>query len=122
MTPGLGFFYSGLARAKGALSNVMICMLAYCIVTIQWVLYGFSLTFSESATNGFIGNFDMGGFVNVGVNSLPITAPQIPSIAFALYQLQFATITAGIIFGSVSERFRMIPGIYRSRAHLSNNC
>jgi Amt family ammonium transporter len=110
MTPGLGFFYSGLARAKGALSNVMICMLAYCIVTIQWVLFGFSLTYSETAVNGFIGNFVMGGFTGVGVIALPIAAPQIPAIAFALYQLQFATITVGIIFGSVSERFRMIPG------------
>ena len=58
-----------------------------------------------------IGNFMMGGLTNVGANALPLTAPQVPSIAFSLYQLQFATVTAAIIFGSVSERFRIIPGL-----------
>jgi Amt family ammonium transporter len=89
---------------------MMMCMLAYCVVTVQWVLFGFSLSFSESASNGFIGNFDMGGLTGVASQTLPLTAPQVPAIAFCLYQLQFATITAAIIFGSVSERFRLFPG------------
>ena len=58
-----------------------------------------------------IGNFAMGGLTGVGSNALPLTAPQVPAIAFSLYQLQFATVTAAIIFGSVSERFRIIPGL-----------
>jgi ammonium transporter, Amt family len=58
-----------------------------------------------------IGNFDLAGFMSVGVDSLPLTAPQVPSIVFALYQMQFATVTVAIIFGAGSERIRILPAI-----------
>lgn len=110
MTPGLGLFYSGLSRSKNALSLIMICMLALAVVTLQWVLFGFSLSFSESG-GVFIGNFDLAGMTKIGADALPLTAPAVPSIVFALYQLQFATITAALIFGSTAERLRMGPAM-----------
>ncbi|KAJ3135185.1 hypothetical protein HK101_004267 [Irineochytrium annulatum] len=117
MTPGLGFFYSGMTRSKNALSMIMLCMCAMCVVTIQWVMFGFSLSFSEwdNGVNGtgsnFIGNFDHAGLKGVGANSLPLTAPAISSVVFMIYQMQFATITAALIFGSVAERVRILPSM-----------
>lgn len=111
MIPGLGFFYAGLSRTKNALSLILICMLAASIVALQWMLFGFSLSFSENSSNVFIGNFFYGGFSNVGASALSIVAPTIPAITLALYQLQFASITPAIIFGSVAERFRLLPAM-----------
>lgn len=110
MTPGLGLFYSGLIRSKNALTIIMLCFLAYAVVAVQWVLLGFSLTFSETGSS-FIGDFVYGGFRNVMWQSLLLTAPQVPVIVFALYQMQFATVTVAIIFGSVAERIRILPSI-----------
>ncbi|TPX66253.1 hypothetical protein SpCBS45565_g04581 [Spizellomyces sp. 'palustris'] len=110
MTPGLGLFYSGMSRSKNSLSLIMISMLAMSVITIQWFLFGFSLAFSESG-GSFIGNFKHGGFTGLGAAALPMTAPQVPGILFALYQMQFATITAAIIFGSIAERIRMVPAM-----------
>ncbi|KAJ3414625.1 hypothetical protein HDV05_006266 [Chytridiales sp. JEL 0842] len=115
MTPGLGFFYSGMSRSKNALSMIMLCMAASCVVTIQWVLFGFSLSFSEWDPNGtgssFIGNFKMAGLTGVGFDNLLKTSPAVSAVAFCLYQLQFANITAALIFGSVAERVRIIPSM-----------
>lgn len=127
MVPGLGFFYAGkyliflfnqsiwiewgLTRTKNALSLMLIVILCSAIVTIQWMLFGFSLSFSETSYNSFIGNFQFAGFANVGMDALAMTAPAIPSIALALYQLQFAAITPALIFGSVAERFRILPAL-----------
>ncbi|KAJ3053333.1 hypothetical protein HK097_004506 [Rhizophlyctis rosea] len=110
MAPGLGLFYSGMSRAKNALSLIMITFLSIAVVSIQWVCFGFSLAFSESGNN-FIGNFAYGGLTSIDAGALALTAPQIPGILFALYQLQFATLTPGIIFGSVAERIRLIPAM-----------
>ncbi|OQV11853.1 Ammonium transporter 1 [Hypsibius exemplaris] len=110
MTPGLALFYSGLSKQNNALSLMMMCMLAMAIVTVQFFLFGFSLAFSE--TGGyFIGDFKMGAISTLGAHSFPYTSPQIPSIAFMVYQMQFATITAALIFGSVPERTRFVPAM-----------
>lgn len=90
---------------------MLIVILCSAIVTIQWMLFGFSLSFSETSYNSFIGNFQFAGFANVGMDALAMTAPAIPSIALALYQLQFAAITPALIFGSVAERFRILPAL-----------
>ena len=100
MVPGLGLFYSGLSNYKNALSNIMIVMLVYCVVAIQWLMFGFSLSFSETGSP-FIGNFDYAGLNSIEITPLELTAPQVPGIAFSLYQLQFAGITVAIIFGVV---------------------
>ncbi|KAJ3079052.1 hypothetical protein HK102_004062 [Quaeritorhiza haematococci] len=110
MAPGLGFFYSGMARAKNALSLIMICFLAMSVISLQWTLFGFSLAFSESGS-AFIGNFAHAGLTNIGAQALPKTVAGLSSVAFVFYQMQFATLTPAIIFGSVAERIRLIPAM-----------
>ncbi len=108
MVPGLGFLYSGLARRKSALSMIWLCLFSSCVVMLQWFLCGYSLAFSSTATNGFIGNLDNGGFVNVLAAPSP-GSPLIPEILYALYQCMFACVTVAIIAGACAERGRMVP-------------
>ncbi|KAJ3275949.1 hypothetical protein HDV01_006816 [Terramyces sp. JEL0728] len=110
MTPGVGILYSGLSRSKNALTIIMLSMLAYAVVAIQWVVMGFSLTFSETGSP-FIGNFEWAGLVGADQQGMALTAVTIPMIVFALYQMQFATVTVAIIFGGVTERVRLLPSI-----------
>lgn len=114
MTPGLGFFYAGMSRSKNALSMIMLSMMAMCVVTLQWVIFGFSLAFSEGDPKGvgsvFIGDSTYFGLKGLGYDALKI-APAVSGITFCLYQLQFATVTAAIIFGSVAERVRILPAM-----------
>jgi Amt family ammonium transporter len=106
MTPGVGLLYSGLSRTKNALTVIMLSFLSYAIVTIQWVAFGYSLAFSETGSQ-FIGNFKYAGLTNIGAEP----TGNLPVILFSLYQLQFATVTAAIIFGSVTERVRLLPSV-----------
>ncbi|KAJ1565145.1 hypothetical protein HK096_004334, partial [Nowakowskiella sp. JEL0078] len=110
MIPGIGFFYSGMSRSKNALSLLMMSMLCLAIVMIQWALFGFSLTFSETG-GAFIGNCQFCGLISVGKNAMLLTAPAVPSIVFSLYQMMFAAITPAIIFGSSAERFKLLPSM-----------
>ncbi|KAI9350002.1 ammonium transporter AmtB-like domain-containing protein [Zopfochytrium polystomum] len=115
MTPGLGFFYSGMSRSKNALTMIMLCMAAMCVVSIQWVVIGFSLAFSEgkeafSSGSVFIGDGAHFGLTGIGFDAFRI-APAVSAITFCIYQMQFATITAALIFGSVAERVRIIPAL-----------
>jgi Amt family ammonium transporter len=110
MTPGLGFFYSGLAQTKNALSLIMICMLTFSVVFIQWFLFGFSLAFSETGSS-FLGNFQFGAFTGLGIQPLLNTASQVPGILFATNQGMVAAVTCAIIFGSVAERIRLLPAM-----------
>ncbi|KAI9355103.1 ammonium transporter AmtB-like domain-containing protein [Zopfochytrium polystomum] len=115
MTPGLGFFYSGMSRSKNALTMIMLCMAAMCVISIQWVIFGFSLAFSEgsqafSSGSVFIGDAAHFGLTGVGFDALRI-APAVSAITFCIYQMQFATITGALIFGSVAERVRIIPAL-----------
>jgi ammonium transporter, Amt family len=110
MTPFVGLLYSGLSTTKNGLSSFYICMVAYSIVGAQWILFGYSLAFSEESSLSFIGNFSYGGMRGIESQALQV-APAIPAILFALYQMQFACITAAIIFGSVVERIRFLPSM-----------
>ncbi|KAJ2994411.1 hypothetical protein HDV02_001586 [Globomyces sp. JEL0801] len=110
MTPAVGLFYSGLSHSRNALTIIMISFLSYAVVCIQWICFGFSLSFAENGSP-VIGNFNMAGFTNVLGQGLSLTAPAVPAIVFALYQLQFATVTVAIVFGAVCERVRLIPSI-----------
>ena len=107
---GLGLFYSGLSKSSNALHLILVCMLSMAVVTFQWFLFGFSLSFSETGSS-FIGNFNFAFMMNVGNYSLSLVAPGVPAIVFALYQLQFAAITPAIIFGSVAGRIRLLPSL-----------
>lgn len=107
MIPGVGFFYSGLARRKSALSLIWLTMMATAVVSFQWFLWGYSLAFSHSASK-FIGNLDNIGFRNV-LGGPSLGNPAVPDLLFALYQGMFSCITVALAIGAAAERGRMLP-------------
>lgn len=110
MIPGLGFLYSGLARRKSALSMIWACMGSFSIITFQWYFWGYSLAFSQYATNGFIGDLKKFGLMNTLAAPSP-GSPLIPDLLYAFYQMQFCATTAAIVVGAVAERGRLIPAM-----------
>ncbi|KAJ2456431.1 ammonium transporter, partial [Coemansia sp. RSA 2424] len=64
MAPGVGYFYSGMARSKNAVSLVFLCMIAMAVVSIQWMIWGYSLALSDTSTNAFIGDLSYGLLLN----------------------------------------------------------
>lgn len=106
MTPGLSFFYGGMVRLKNVISTMLQSFIALGVISIFWVVVGFSLAFGESI-GGLIGN-PMTYFMFSGVGSAthPDLAPTIPLVLFALFQLKFAIITPALITGSFAERVR----------------
>lgn len=90
MVPGLGFLYSGLARRKSALSMIWACMGSYTVVTFQWYLWGYSLAFSHTATNGFIGNLRNVGLMKALGAPSP-GSPLIPELLYAFYQVRLCS-------------------------------
>jgi ammonium transporter, Amt family len=106
MTPGLSFFYGGMVRTKNVVSTMLQSFVAMGVISILWIVVGFSLAFGDSI-HGIIGNpatFFM--FTRVGASTHPDLAPTIPLILFALFQLKFAIITPALITGSFAERVR----------------
>src|SRR5919112_4721732 len=107
MTPGLALFYGGLVRRKNVLSTIMHSFFGLAIVSVVWVLVGFSLAFGPDVNGmGLIGNLDFAGFINVGLDPSPIYAKTIPFVLFAAFQLMFAAITPALITGAFAERKR----------------
>ncbi|MBI3842642.1 MAG: ammonium transporter, partial [Thaumarchaeota archaeon] len=110
MTPGgVGFLYGGLTRRKNALTVILQNFLVYAIVSIQWVLYGYSIMFGPSADSfGFIGNLDWVGLNNVFHNApADVYAPTIPHIAYVMFQLMFAAITPALTIAGYADRVKM---------------
>ncbi len=106
MTPGLSFFYGGMVRMKNIISTMLQSFIAMGVVSILWVVVGFSLAFGDSL-GGFIGNpLTFAFFSGVGGATHPDLSPTIPLILFALFQLKFAIITPALITGSFAERVR----------------
>jgi Amt family ammonium transporter len=105
MTPGLAFFYGGLVRRKNILSVLMQCMMVLCLVTLQWIFFGYSLSFGPDL-GGLIGGLDWIGLHNVGAAPNADYAPTIPHTAFMIFQAMFAVITPGLILGAFAERMR----------------
>src|SRR5204862_2745821 len=106
MTPGLSFFYGGMVRSKNVVSTMLQSFVTMAVITILWIVVGFSLAFGDSI-HGVIGNpatYFM--FARVGTSTHPALAPTIPLILFALFQLKFAIITPALITGSFAERVR----------------
>lgn len=104
MTPGLAYFYGGMVSRKNVISTMFQSFIAMGVISILWVVTGFSLAFGESF-HGIIGNpltFFM--FREVGLNPNPAFAPTIPFLLFAMFQLKFAIITPALITGSFAER------------------
>jgi len=104
MTPGLAFFYGGLVRRKNVLGVLMQCFAIMCIISIQWVLFGYSLSFSPG--NGFIGGLSWIGLKGVGLLPNPDYASTIPHQAFMIFQAMFAIITPALIIGAFAERMK----------------
>jgi Amt family ammonium transporter len=101
MTPGLAFFYGGMVRVKSTLNMLIMSFIALGIVTVLWVLYGYTLSFGPDSFHGLIGNFSMLGMRHIGMNQLSGT---IPVFAFAAFQLMFAVITPALISGAIADR------------------
>ena len=91
MIPGVGFFYSGLARRKSALSLLWLSVMAVAVVSFQWFFWGYSLTYSHNA-GLFIGNMDNFGFKSV-LAQPSVGSTQVPDLLFAAYQGMFASVT-----------------------------
>ncbi len=104
MTPGLAFFYGGLVRRKNVLSILMQCFMAICLISVQWVVLGYSLSFGPNL-GGVIGNLEWMGLKGIGM-APSIYGPKIPHLAFVIFQMMFAIITPGLIIGAFAERMR----------------
>ncbi|MFA5350550.1 MAG: ammonium transporter [Candidatus Omnitrophota bacterium] len=104
MTPGLAFFYGGMVRRKNVLSVLMQCFIIMCVLSIQWVLIGYSLSFHPG--EGFWGGFGWFGLNGVGLEPYTDYAGTVPHQAFMIFQAMFAIITPALIIGAFAERMK----------------
>jgi Amt family ammonium transporter len=102
MTPGLALFYGGMVQGKNVLSTFMHSFFALAIITLQWVIIGYSLAFGESH-HGLIGGFDFAFLSGVGMDGAGRT---VPHVLFMMYQGMFAIITPALISGAFAERMK----------------
>lgn len=105
MTPGLALFYGGMVRTKNALSTIMQSFFIVAIISVQWVLVGYSLAFGPDI-GGYIGGLDWMTLNGVGQDPNADYAATIPHLAFVAFQCMFAVITPALITGSFAERMR----------------
>jgi Amt family ammonium transporter len=104
MTPGVGFFYGGLVRRKNIISMIALSFISFAIISIQWVLYGYSLVFGPDM-HGLIGGLNFIGLNGVGMT--PAGNMTIPALAFMMFQLVFATVTLAILTSVFAERVKL---------------
>lgn len=105
MTPGLALFYGGMVRAKNVLGTIMYSFFIMALVTIQWVIIGYSLSFGPD-WGGIIGSLSWWGLMGVGLDPHPDYAPTVPHQAFMIFQGMFAIITPALITGAIAERMK----------------
>jgi Amt family ammonium transporter len=105
MTPGLALFYGGMVHSKNVLSTFMHSFMAMGILTLQWVLFGYTLAFGTSH-GGFIGGFDFAFLANVGLEPRSDLGNTVPHILFMGFQMMFAIITPALISGAFAERLK----------------
>ncbi len=105
MTPGLAMFYGGMVRRKNVLGTLMQNFIAIAVVSVQWILFGYSLAFGPDM-HGITGSLDWMGLRGVGVEPNPDYAATVPHIAFMIYQAMFAVITPALITGAFAERMK----------------
>ena len=101
MTPGLAFFYGGLVRGRNAVSTIMFSFMTMAVVSVVWVLWGYSLAFGEG--NAWIGDLSAVRLSGIGIHSVSGT---IPTLLFVAFQMMFAIITPALITGAIVERFK----------------
>ncbi|KAI0451733.1 ammonium transporter [Xylaria acuta] len=109
MIPGVGFFYSGLARRKSALSLIMLSMIAVAVVDFQWFFWGYSLTFSHTGS-AYIGDLSNFGLMKT-LAQPSVGSTKIPDLLFCLFQGMFAAITPALAIGAAVDRARILPCI-----------
>jgi Amt family ammonium transporter len=105
MTPGLALFYGGMVRTKNVLGTVMQSFIALGVISIQWVIYGYSLAFGPDIGH-VIGSLKWIGLRGVGLDPFPEYSATIPHQAFMIFQMMFAVITPALITGAFAERFK----------------
>ena len=105
MTPGLALFYGGMVRKKNVLGTIMQSFIIIAIISIQWVLWGYSLSFGPDK-GGIIGGLEWFGLNNVGLTPNADYAGTIPHQAFMIFQMMFAIITPALISGAFAERMK----------------
>ncbi|MEU5216873.1 ammonium transporter [Streptomyces sp. NPDC020807] len=101
MTPGLALFYGGMVRTKSVLNMLMMSFVSIALVTVVWLVAGYSLAFGEDAVGGLIGGLDHLGLAGIAPDTLTGT---VPTFLFTTFQLTFAIITAALISGAVADR------------------
>ena len=105
--PGLGLFYGGMVRRKNVLDVVMQCFAICCVVTVLWMLVGYSLAFTDGGSmNAFIGGLGKSFLAGVGAETTSSLAPTIPETVFVMFQMTFAIITPALITGAFAERMK----------------
>ncbi|MGV3709928.1 MAG: ammonium transporter [Gemmatimonas sp.] len=104
MVPGLAFFYGGLVRNKSALNTMLMSLGALGLITVQWVLFGYSAAFGPGSS--WIGSFAWAGMRGVGVRPNPTYSNLLPHLLFAAFQGMFAGITVALFSGAVVDRMR----------------
>ncbi|MDO8717260.1 MAG: ammonia channel protein, partial [Dehalococcoidales bacterium] len=105
MTPGLAFFYGGMVRRKNVLSTIMMSFAILALVSVLWVLYGYSISFGPDR-GGVIGGLDWFGLVGVGQAPSSVYATTVPHLAFMIFQAMFAIIAVALWTGAVVERMK----------------
>ncbi len=105
MTPALAFFYGGMVRKKNILSTLNLSFITIALISIQWVLFGYTLSFGPTL-GGWLGNLKYLGLSGVGSLPNPVYAATIPHLSFSAYQMMFAVITPALITGAFVERIR----------------
>jgi len=105
MTPGLALFYGGMVRRKNVLGTIMHSFIAIALVSIQWILFGYSLAFGPDI-KGWIGSLEWAGLSGVGPAPNADYAATVPHLAFMIYQMMFAVITPALISGAFAERMK----------------
>src|SRR5437588_652379 len=100
--PGLALFYGGMVRQRNVLATLLQSLAALCVISLQWVLFGYSLAFGPDK-GGLIGGLEWAGLRGVGPGPSSY-APTIPHQAFMLFQMMFAVITPALITGAFAER------------------
>jgi ammonium transporter, Amt family len=106
MTPGLALFYGGLVRRKNVLSTIMHSFFILGLVSVTWVLWGYTLAFGPDTGLGLIGGLDWLALEGVGAAPSSVYASTVPHLAFVAFQMMFAIITPALITGAFAERKR----------------
>ena len=104
MTPGLALFYGGMVRAKSALNMIMMSFTALGVVTLTWVLLGYTIAFGSDTGSGLMGDLREIGLVGALDQTVGAEGHKIPMLAFVMFQLTFAVVTTALLSGAIADR------------------